>query len=222
MTQSEALELIAAEGLPLDETTDRIIELCEGWPAALHLVALAFSRGEREWASFAIGGDARFMTDYLADEVVKGLSRSPIRVLDEDFGPRPAERAAVRCRPRDRPGLPVAFARSRTATHLVHAVDPVGDWFRTNRVVRDALNVALRREATPDTIIGLHERAAAWYESQEMPDAAIHHARMAHDAPRFARLLGQLMRTRYAAGGASLVQGWMAWLSSASSLDQFP
>ena len=221
MTRSEALELIAAEGMPLDDTTDRIIELCEGWPAALHLVALSFSRGEREWAPFEIGGDARFMTDYLADEVVKGLSRAQYEflmktsVLDQLNGPLCDAVLEVT-------GSSRRLRKIEDATHLVHAVDPVGDWYRTNRVVRDALNVGLRREAPPDAITGLHERAAAWYESQEMPDAAIHHARMAHDSPRFARLLGQLIRVRYAAGGASLVRGWMSWLETASSLDQFP
>ncbi|HEY6635867.1 MAG TPA: LuxR C-terminal-related transcriptional regulator [Acidimicrobiia bacterium] len=221
MTQSEALEMIVAEGLPLDDVAERIIELCEGWPVALHLISLAFARGEREWAPFEIGGDVRFMTEYLAEEVVKSLSRAQYEfltmtsILDQLTGPLCD--AVLETTDSSR-----RLRKIEDKTHLVQAVDLTGDWYRTNRVIRDALRVELRREVPPDTVIGLHERAAAWYEGQGMPDAAIHHARLAGDHERFARLLGSLMRTSYAAGGASLVIGWMSWLESTSSLDQFP
>jgi ATP/maltotriose-dependent transcriptional regulator MalT len=95
MTRREAGELLRTAGLDLDaDQVAWLVSRTEGWPAALHLAALALRDEEDVAEALArFAGDDRLVADYLRDEL---LSRAPaaevtflmrISPLDELSGP---------------------------------------------------------------------------------------------------------------------------------------
>ena len=162
----------------------------EGWVAGLHLAALSMW-GREDAAGFvsAFTGSNRHVLDYLAEEV---LERQPegvrtflleTSVLDRLSGP-----------------LCDVVAGSSDGQEMLEALEkanlfivPLDDerrWYRYHHLFSDFLRHRLRR-IQPDGVLGLHRRAAEWYESHGFVEDAIGHALAAGDEGRAARLVEQ-------------------------------
>ena len=83
MNRRESAALLDAIGLNLGpREIDRLWTLTEGWPAALYLAGLSLGAEAEVTADPAgFGGDDRFVSDYLRDEFLDGVSVARLRFL---------------------------------------------------------------------------------------------------------------------------------------------
>jgi len=212
MGRRYARSLFDGAGLKVTEAelTD-VLGRTEGWPAGLYLAALAMNAGSRERRLGAcFTGDDRFMGDYLRSEFLDRVSRADVRfltrtsVLDRLSGPLCD---AVL----DSRGSARTLAHLENRNLLVVPLDHRRQWYRYHQLFRELLHAELvQRE--PEMVARLHSRAAAWFESNGMPETAIEHAQAGGDADRVARLVLNVMQPVWASGRVETVQRWMQWL----------
>jgi LuxR family transcriptional regulator, maltose regulon positive regulatory protein len=103
---------------------------------------------------------------------------------------------------------------------LVVPLDRRREWYRYHHLFRELLQAELRRRE-PHLVRDLHFRAAAWYEANAMPEAAIEHAQAAGDNDRVARLVLELAQPVWAGGRVETVLRWMEWLKDATSAEHY-
>jgi LuxR family maltose regulon positive regulatory protein len=103
---------------------------------------------------------------------------------------------------------------------LVVPLDRRREWYRYHHLLRELLRAELQRRE-PDLVADLHFRAAAWFEANEMPEAAIEHAQAAGDYDRVARLVLELQQPVWASGRVATVLRWMEWLSDVTAAEHF-
>ena len=104
---------------------------------------------------------------------------------------------------------------------LVIPLDRRGEWYRYHHLFRELLHAELMRRE-PDMVPELHTRAAAWYEANNLPEAAIEHAQHAGDADRVARLVLKVANPVWASGRMDTVLRWMEWFSANDLIEQPP
>ena len=69
---------------------------------------------------------------------------------------------------------------------------------------------------------GLHRRAAAWYEQNGQPEAAIEHMAAAGDIDEVARLVGMFALPYYRSGRVVTVERWLKQLDDPTLLRRYP
>jgi len=217
LNQGMGLALAAADLNALEGRT-------EGWIAGLQLAALAL-RDNRDRAAFIHGfaGTNRYIVDYLVAEV---LERQPAQVqtfllqtsiLDRLCGPLCD---AVLGQPAPSPGEPGAtlagdgssqstLERLERANLFVVPLDADRRWYRYHHLFADVLRQQLSRTVPSAEVVGLHERASAWYEQQGLAAEAIHHALRLPDATRAARLIEQHGLPAIVGGQLQTALGWL-------------
>ena len=103
---------------------------------------------------------------------------------------------------------------------LVIPLDRRREWYRYHHLFRELLLAELQRRE-PDLVRDLRVRAAAWYEANAMPEAAIEHAQAAGDSDRVARLVLEHAQPTWASGRVKTVLRWMEWLRAATSAEHY-
>ena len=103
---------------------------------------------------------------------------------------------------------------------LVVPLDRRREWYRYHHLLRELLQAELRRRE-PDLVLDLHFRAAAWFEANAMPEAAIGHAQAAGDYDRVARLILELQQPVWASGRVETVLRWMKWIRDITSAEHY-
>jgi LuxR family maltose regulon positive regulatory protein len=188
MSVPQAVEVFAHAGLDLDDGT--ISDLCartEGWPAGLHLAALALStRGGATGSEFS--GRNRLVGDYLVEEALAGLEPEMVEFL---------ERSSV-LTIMSGETLDALLQRSdsrRFLTEIEHSgnlllvpLDPDGHLFRYHHLFRDLLRARLEAR-DPAMSSELERRASDVTEAAGDVDEAIRHGVAAGDSGRAARLV---------------------------------
>jgi LuxR family maltose regulon positive regulatory protein len=178
-------------GVKLGDEAIAVLETrTEGWIAALQLAALSL-QSHADPAVF-IGqfrGNQQHVMGYLADQV---LARLPDDVLDM------ITRAAVLdrmcddlCRALlDNPAAAPALTLSdlQKANLFVIALDDERRWFRFHHLFVDLLRARLNT-LSPGLASTVHARASQWFESAGDVQGAIHHAMLAADYTRAAKLV---------------------------------
>jgi LuxR family maltose regulon positive regulatory protein len=207
MSEVEAAHLFGAAGVALpDARIAELVSLAEGWPAALHLAALAVRAGAVT-PTHPFSGHDRLMSDYLRSEVLDRLSRSQRRFL-------------VRTSILDRVSGPLADAvaggsRGSSLLEKLHSrhllvlrLDGDGEWYRYHRLLGQFLQSELRTES-PELIPELHRRAADWFAANGEPERAIDHAYQAGEREAFGRFVLEAMQPAWANGQIDTVLHWM-------------
>ncbi len=219
MAVGEASVLLQGAGVELSNAEAfELVERTEGWPVGLYIAALARKSGTPA-AGFTFTGDDRLMRDYLRSELLPRVSAEQATflvrtsVLDRMSGPLCD--AVV-----GRKGSASVLEELVNRNLLVVPLDRRGEWYRYHHLLRDLLNAELPRDA-PELVPGLHSRAAAWYQANGMPEAAIDHAKAAGDADRVASLVLDLMQPVWASGRVDTVRGWMEWLRDRPSAQYY-
>ena len=221
MSPQEASWLLAGAGVKPDAaSTSELVQRTEGWPTGLYIAALAIRAGTRQSeAGFTFTGDDRFMGDYLRSELLDRVSDGEVSFLT---------RTAVL----DRMCGSLCDAILGTTTSgrileqlesrnlLVIPLDRRREWYRYHHLFRELLQAELRRRE-PDLVHDLRVRAAAWYEANAMPEAAIEHAQAAGDSDRVARLVLEHAQPAWASGRVRTVLRWMEWLRAATSAEHY-
>jgi LuxR family maltose regulon positive regulatory protein len=201
---AELLRTVCGLRKPPEEAA-RLFERCEGWPAAVRLLARA-----------GAGNGAA------ADRHVAALVR------DEVLGPASPEERRFLARASVLPRLcgplcdavlaragSAATLRSLERRNLVVPLDGRCEWYRLHGEVRRALRAELER-AEPLLAPELHRRAAAWHRRAGELDAAVDHALAAGDVASAARLIPRVWRSLVEAGECERVLRWVERLPQAT------
>jgi len=221
MSPEEASSLLEGAGVRPDmASTSELVQRTEGWPTGLYIAALAIRAGTRQSeAGLTFTGDDRFMGDYLRSELLDRVSASEVTFLT---------RTAVLDRMcgslcdaiLDATGSGRVLEQMESRNLLVVPLDRRREWYRYHHLFRDLLQAELRRRE-PDLVQDLHSRAAAWYEANAMPEAAIEHAQAAGDNDFVARLVLEHAQPAWAGGRVVTVLRWMEWLRDATSAEHY-
>ena len=200
LKQVTGLELSTDEMAALEKRT-------EGWIAGLQLAALSM-QGRADVHGFiaAFAGDDRYIVDYLVDEV---LQRQPEHIqrfllqtciLDRLNGP-----LCDAVTDQDKSSA-LLETLERSNLFVVH-LDDKRHWYRYHHLFADVLQANLMKQQ-PQEIPGLHQRASAWYEENDLTGSAVHHALAAEDFERAARIIelawAEMDRSRQA-------PTWLRW-----------
>ena len=221
MSPEEASSLLEGAGVRPDmASTSELVQRTEGWPTGLYIAALAIRAGTRQSeAGLTFTGDDRFMGDYLRSELLDRVSGSEVSfltrtaVLDRMCGSLcDAILGAT--------GSGRVLEQMESRNLLVVPLDRRREWYRYHHLFRDLLQAELRRRE-PDLVQDLHSRAAAWYEANAMPEAAIEHAQAAGDNDCVARLVLEHAQPAWAGGRVVTVLRWMEWLRDATSAEHY-
>src|SRR6266536_1328552 len=221
MGPPEASALLKGAGAELGQASIHdLLQRTEGWPAGLYIAALAMKSGTRHsQAGFTLTGDDVFMGDYLRSELLDRVSTAEasflIRtsVLDRMSGPLCDAILGEK-------GSGRLLERMEDRNLLVIPLDRRREWYRYHQLLRELLQSELRR-LEPELAQDLHFRAAAWFEANAMPEAAIDHAKAAGDYDRVARLLLDLAQPVWASGRVETVLRWMEWLRDITSAEHY-
>jgi LuxR family transcriptional regulator, maltose regulon positive regulatory protein len=221
MSPQEAFSLLEGAGADLEAADiHELLQRTEGWPAGLYIAALAIKSGTRHTdVGFTFTGDDVFMGDYLRSELLDRVSAAEASflthasVLDRMCG-------SLCDAVLDRNGSERVLEELERRNLLVVPLDRHREWYRYHHLLRDLLQSELRRR-DPDLVQDLHFRAAAWYEANAMPEAAIEHAQAAGDYDRVARLLLELAQPVWAGGRVQTVLRWMEWLRDVTAADHY-
>ena len=191
-----------------------LTERTEGWIVGLQLAALSLeNRADTTGFIQNFSGSNRFILDYLIEEV---LEQRPAEIqtfllytsiLDRMCSPLCA---AVMGHPTgDQARL--SLQQLEQANLFIIPLDDERYWYRYHHLFADMLRQRLR-EAAPEQITQLHQRASVWFEAQGLLDEAVEHARRAEDMTRVARLVEQETRSLIMRGFFDTAHRWLTLL----------
>jgi LuxR family transcriptional regulator, maltose regulon positive regulatory protein len=217
----EAALLLKGAGADVDEASIHdLLQRTEGWPVGLYIAALAMKSGTRQnEVGFTFTGDDIFMGDYLRSELLDRVSGAEASfltrtsVLDRMCGQLCDAILGEK-------GSGRVLEQIESQNLLVVPLDRHREWYRYHRLLRELLRAELKRRE-PELVADLHFRAAAWFEANAMPEAAIEHAQAAGDYDRVARLVLQLQQPVWASGRVETVLRWMEWLNDVTAAEHF-
>ena len=214
-TPSEAAEFLnQMMGLNLSaENITALDKRTEGWIAGLQLAALSM-QGREDIASFiqAFTGSHRFVLDYLGEEVLQHQPKDirsfllQTAILDRFCA---SLCNAVTEREDGKEMLDV-LERSNL---FVIPLDDQRQWYRYHHLFAEVLQAHLR-EAQPDRVSTLHQRASEWYEQNGLRSDAIRHALAAKDF----ELAAGLIELAWPATEEGSIQTatWLGWVKRLS------
>lgn len=209
---SESAEFLnAVMGLNLSAEDIAALEArTEGWITGLQLAAISM-QGRADTTNFikAFTGSHRFVLDYLVEEV---LQRQPehihgfllqTSILDRLSGPL----CDAVTGQEDGKGMLEALERGN---FFVVPLDENRQWYRYHHLFAEVLQAHLM-ETQPDQVSSLHRQASTWYEQNDLPSDAIHHALAAED---FERTAGLIERTYPIMDNSFQSTVWLSWVKA--------
>ncbi|KAF2415744.1 AAA family ATPase [Microbacterium sp. B35-30] len=205
LDEAGARRVFAGAELPLSpEDAAQVIQRTEGWPVGVFLAAAI----TRDGGEMAVSGDDRYVADYLYREALVKLPEHHQQFL---------RRTAVL----DRMSGPLCDAVLGTddaqsvlreleaSDAFLIALDRRRGWFRYHELFREFLLGELRR-VEPKLILGLHRRAAGWFEQNGSPAMAIEHLLdLPSERLRVTHLVSEATLATYQAGLLTTVQRWL-------------
>ena len=222
LTLDEASSLLRNAGITLG--ADEVAELhrrTEGWPAGLYLAALYLREGgPLASAAVSFGGADRLVSEYMESEFLARISRrqrvflTRTAVLERMSGP--LCEAVL-----DLPGSAATLTELARSNLLLVPLDRRGEWYRYHHLFRDMLLAELHR-LEPGLIPVLQRRAAAWYQQNDLPEAALDYSMAAGDVDTVAGLVEKLVVPAHRQGRVPTVQRWLQWLEDQGSIEGHP
>jgi LuxR family maltose regulon positive regulatory protein len=218
--QSEAGRLLDHVGVESGYDLDGLMANTEGWPAGLYLAGLAMKGGSSDVPGQTVHGDDMYIAEYLSHAILDRLSESKksflIRtsVLDRLSGPLCD---AVL----ETTGSERLLESLQKSNLLIVRLDRTREWHRYHHMFQELLQAELRL-TEPEAVVGLHSRAAEWFERNGHPEVAIHHAQAAGEVDRVARLTEQIGRVTYSTGRSETLFAWLDWLHERGGLSAYP
>ncbi len=200
--EAETLLRRAGVLLPRREAA-ALAERLEGWPAALFLAALSLHSGAQ---ASTLGGDDRFLADYLETEHLACLSAAQRRfalqtsVLTE----LTSEDCDALLARSDSAQMLESLERDGVAVPLDHRRRR----YRYPRIVRDVLARELER-AEPEKARALHRAAAGRAVEIGAIEEALEHAAAAGDVGRVAELAERLAVSACGRGRLDALERWL-------------
>jgi LuxR family maltose regulon positive regulatory protein len=215
--QTAGLRLTAQEVAALESRT-------EGWIAGLQMAALTMQNVEDTSAFVrAFTGDDRYVVDYLVTEV---LVHQPPHIqtflLQTSVLPRfnaslcDAVRIGEAGPPTDPHDGREILAELERANLFVTPLDRRREWYRYHHLFADLLRYQLRVQEGETRVLGLHRRAARWFEQHGLVDDALFHYLAAKDTPDAASLVAAHAMLAFRRGEIHSAQKWLEALPEES------
>jgi len=216
LNQSMRLELSSGDTQTLEQHT-------EGWITGLQLAALSMQAApDRAGFIASFTGSHRFILDYLVEEV---LRTQPAQVQTFLLDTAILERmngalcaAVLGTDFENGGGVPcqAMLERLEQSNLFIIPLDNQRQWYRYHHLFADFLRNRLQN-ATPERAGELHQRAMRWYEQNDMPGDAIHHALQAARIGRLdfsvpARLIEQTAPLALQRSEIGLLSAWIGAL----------
>jgi len=204
LADREAETLLRRAGvlLPREEAL-ALAERLEGWPAALFLAALSLRRGADP---SSIGGDNRFLADYLETEHLAGVS-STLRQFAIETSVL-AELTSEACDWLLERSDSAQMLESLDSAGLAVPLDHCRRRYRYPRIVRDLLSAELAR-SDPERARALHRAAAGRAAEIGAIEEALEHAAAAGDVGRIADLAERLAVSSCGRGRLDALERWL-------------
>ena len=209
MTRGEAAEAFGAMDRDLSfDLLQRLVELTEGWPAALYLAAATLG-GEDDPARVveSFGGDERTVADYVRSEFLSRLEEG-----DRDFLLRTSILEGLNGELCDAvleaSGSGERLRRLSRSNLLLSPVDSKDREFRMHALMRETLRSELRM-AEPESVPALHRRAAEWFAGEGRIDESVSHAIETGDAEFAADRIWSVTGEYSTQGRRATLMGWM-------------
>ena len=189
----------------------------EGWIVGLQLAALSLEH-QTDVTAFVQGfsGSNRFVLDYLMEEV---LAQRPAAVQTFLLTTSVLERmcgSLCDALLGDTLGQPAQrlLQEIEQANLFIIALDDERYWYRYHHLFGSMLQQRLR-QAAPERIAELYQRASRWFEAQGLLDEAVEHARRAGDMARVIQLVEPEIRSLIMRGFFDTATLWLATLPAA-------
>lgn len=187
----EAAELLRGHGVSCSaQDVEEVVLDTEGWAVAIYLTALARSpRGRSTHSPLSIrtAHPLRAITDYVSTEILPPLAPDL-----RDFLMRTSVLEELTAELCDavllRTDSATSLSRLIEQLQLVIPLDPAGSRVRYHHLLGESLRLELARSA-PTEVPELHRRASEWFTRSGDLDAAIRHAKSAHDIALTGRLV---------------------------------
>lgn len=187
---AEASGLLHNNGQLLDENAiERLCGRTEGWAAGLVLAGLSLQRSpDPERFIEAFHGDDQLVVDYMTDEFLAGESDEQRRRLLETSVLEQFNGSLVDAVTGSTDGAPWLLETAKT-NQLLIGLDRTRSWYRYHHLLRDLLRLEAEQALSSDHQSELHQRAAAWFESEGDPLRAIGHRLAAGEDDAAVRLM---------------------------------
>jgi len=205
LDEAGARRVFAAAELPLSpEDAAQIIRRTEGWPVGVFLAAAI----TRDGGEMAVSGNDRFVADYLYREALVKLPEQfhqflrRTAVLDRMSGPLCDAVLGT-------DDAQSVLRELEASDAFLISLDRQRGWFRYHELFREFLLGELRR-VEPKLILGLHRRAAGWFEQNGSPAMAIEHLLdWPSERVRVTHLVSATTLATYQAGLLTTVRRWL-------------
>jgi LuxR family transcriptional regulator, maltose regulon positive regulatory protein len=222
LSYAEAASLLRAAGLALGEKdVAELYRRTEGWSAGLYLAALYLREGgSLPGAVVSVGGDDRFISDYMESEFLARISSqnrvflTRTAVLERMSGPLCEAVLEL-------PGAGAVLADLARSNLLLVSLDHRGQWYRYHHLFRDMLLAELERRE-PALIPELRRRAAGWCVRNDLPEEALEYSMAARDVDAAAGLVEKLWHTTYRQGRITTLERWFWWLGEQGGIERHP
>jgi LuxR family maltose regulon positive regulatory protein len=222
------LRLSAEEIRALEERT-------EGWIAGLQLVALALQSPAKGQIQADVSesirmfnGKDRYIGSYLVEEVLNQRPKDTLdfllrtSILDRLCGPLcdailGIDHGEIVDARHSETGDPSSIGRAQSqailerleqANMFILPLDNERKWYRYHHLFADVLRVRLQ-ESSPELIPVLHQRAAAWYESNGFLVEAVEHSLAGSNLDRAVRLIERVAPATIVRGQVHTALGWL-------------
>jgi LuxR family maltose regulon positive regulatory protein len=200
--EAETLLRRAGVLLPRQEAA-ALAERLEGWPAALFLAALSLRSGAQ---ASTVGGDDRFLADYLDTEHLACLSSAQRKFATQTsvLAELSSEECDSLLARSDSAQMLETLERAGVAVPLDHRRRR----YRYPRIVRDLLSRELER-SEPEQARALHRAAAGQALEIGAVEEALEHAAAAGDVGRVADLAERLATSACGRGRLDALERWL-------------
>jgi LuxR family transcriptional regulator, maltose regulon positive regulatory protein len=216
MSEGETVELFDQQGLALDaDEVSTLVRQTEGWPAGLHLAALALARRDHDERRRGFSGRDRLAGDYLVEEVLEGLPPSTV-----DFLLRSAVLDRM-CAPLLDELLETDDARrllddiERSGNLFLLPLDNEREWYRYHHLFGEVLRSRLQAEH-PAEFRRLQRRASELVERYGDPEGAVRHAMAAGDLERASEVVLRHTPLLVFTGQVARLERWLDLLGGDS------
>jgi len=180
-----------------------LAERLEGWPAALFLAALSLHNGAQV---STVGGDDRFLADYLETEHLAGLSSAQRQFAMQTSVL--AELTSEDCDSLLTRSDSAQMLESLERAGVVAPLDHRRHRYRYPRIVHDLLSTELER-SDPEKARALHRAAAGRAFEIGAVEEALEHAAAAGDVSRVAELAERLAVSACGSGRLDALERWL-------------